>query len=114
MTDEKPLTPTAAAESKYQILMELGRGGMGVVHLAVSRGPQGFTRLVVLKMMRKQLVGDTELHRMFLQEARISARLTHPNIVHVYEAVEYDGTPTLVMEYLEGQPLWSIVRSPTI
>jgi len=63
-------------------------------------------------MMRKQLVGDAESHRMFLEEARISARLSHPNVVHVYEVIEYDQTPTLVMEYLEGQTLWSILRGP--
>jgi serine/threonine-protein kinase len=61
-------------QPKYQLLMELGRGGMGVVHLAVSRGPSGFTKLVVLKIMRKQLVGDADLHRMFLEEARVSPR----------------------------------------
>jgi hypothetical protein len=51
---------------------------------------------------------------MFLQEARISARLAHPNAVHVYEVIEHQGVPTLVMEYLEGQPLWSIVRNPSL
>jgi serine/threonine protein kinase len=85
---------------------------MGVVHLAVSRGPQGFTKLVVLKMMRRQLVGDFDSHRMFLEEARISARLTHPNIVDVYEVIDYQETPTIVMEYLEGQTLASILYGP--
>jgi hypothetical protein len=114
MTEERAFTPSLVTANKYQLLMELGRGGMGVVHLAVSRGPQGFTKLVVLKMMRKQLVGDKDSHRMFLEEARISSRLTHPNIVHVYEVIEYDGVPTLVMEYLEGQTLWSVVRNPSL
>src|SRR5215471_9768826 len=114
MTDDKAFSPSITTEPKYQLLMELGRGGMGIVHLAVSHGPQGFTKLVVLKMMRKELIGETALHRMFLEEARISARLTHPNIVHVYEVIEFEGVPTLVMEYLEGQPLWSLVRNPTV
>jgi serine/threonine protein kinase len=99
--DDQP-TPSQATLTKYQLLKELGRGGMGVVHLAMSRGPQGFTKLVVLKMMRRQLVGDFESHRMFLEEARVSARLTHPNIVDVYE----------VIEYLEGQPLSAIMCRP--
>jgi serine/threonine protein kinase len=111
MSEQKAFSPGQPTEQKYQLLMELGRGGMGVVNLAVSRGPQGFTKLVVLKSMRQQLIGDAESHRMFLHEARISARLTHPNIVHVYEVTEYDHAPTLVMEYLEGQTLWQIVRS---
>jgi serine/threonine-protein kinase len=112
MTDQKAITFADEGGSKYQLLLELGRGGMGVAHLAIARGPQGFTKLVVLKMMRRQLVGDAESHRMFLQEARISARLAHPNVVHVYEVIEYDHAPTLVMEYLEGQTLWSILRVP--
>jgi serine/threonine protein kinase len=109
--DDQP-TPSKATLTKYQLLKELGRGGMGVVHLAMSRGPQGFTKLVVLKMMRRQLVGDFESHRMFLEEARISARLTHPNIVDVYEVIDYGETPTIVMEYLEGQPLSAIMTTP--
>ena len=106
--DEQP-TPSKATGTKYQILKELGRGGMGVVHLAMSRGPQGFTKLVVLKMMRRQLLGDFESHRMFLEEARISARLTHPNLVDVYEVIDYGDMPTIVMEYLEGQTLASLM-----
>jgi serine/threonine protein kinase len=107
--DEQNYTPGKSGGSKYQILMELGRGGMGVVHLAMSRGPRGFTKLLVLKIMRRELVGDDELHRMFLEEARISARLAHPNIVQLYEVSDHEGSPTIVMEYLEGQPLSSIV-----
>jgi serine/threonine protein kinase len=106
------LTPTNQVRgAKYQILMELGRGGMGVVHLAMSRGPQGFTKLLVLKIMRKELVGDEDLHRMFLEEARISARLAHPNIVQLYEVSDFGGSPTIVMEYLEGQSLSSILAN---
>src|SRR5450432_3192911 len=109
--DDQP-TPSKATGAKYQLHKERGRGGMVVVHLAMSRGPQGFTKLVVLKMMRRQLVGDFESHRMFLEEARISARLTHPNIVDVYEVIDYGETPTIVMEYLEGQPLSAIMNTP--
>jgi serine/threonine protein kinase len=110
--DDQP-TPSKATATKYQLLKELGRGGMGVVHLAMSRGPQGFTKLVVLKMMRRALVGDFDSHRMFLEEARISARLTHPNVVDVYEVIDYGEMPTIVMEYLEGQPLSAILNAPT-
>lgn len=107
MSDERVQTPSGREPrwQKYQAVMELGRGGMGVVHLAMSRGPQGFLKLVVLKMLKSQLLGDHSAHQMFLEEARISARLSHPNLVQVYEVIEYDGLPTMVMEYLEGQPL---------
>ena len=111
--EENSYTPVRETGSKYQLLMELGKGGMGVVHLAMSRGPQGFTKLLVLKIMRRELLGDEELHCMFMEEARISARLAHPNIVHIYEVGEHEGCPSIAMEYLEGQPLSSLlVRAP--
>jgi serine/threonine protein kinase len=110
MNAEKADTPSLATGTRYELLKELGRGGMGVVHLALAKGPLGFSKLVVLKMMRSQLIGDVESHRMFIEEARISARFSHPNIVQVHEVFEYNGTPTMVMEYLEGQPLAAILR----
>ena len=111
--EDSSYTPPRGNVAKYQLLMELGKGGMGVVHLAMSRGPQGFTKLLVLKIMRRELLGEQELLQMFLEEARISARLAHPNIVHVFEVGEHEGCPCIVMEYLEGQPLSSmLVRAP--
>jgi serine/threonine protein kinase len=106
MTDATQLTPV---RGKYHLLMELGRGGMGVVHLAMARGPQGFIKLVVLKMLHPELVASDAARRMFLEEARISARLAHPNVVQVYEVIEVDGAPTMVMEYLEGRPLSTVI-----
>ncbi|HEY7371411.1 MAG TPA: protein kinase [Polyangia bacterium] len=94
---------------RYELLRELGRGGMGVAYLALAKGPQGFSKLVVLKRMRPSLVGIPESHRQFLEEARISARLAHPNVVQVHEVCDYDGTPAMVMEYLEGKPLSTIL-----
>ncbi|MCL2449900.1 MAG: protein kinase [Polyangiaceae bacterium] len=106
MTDAKQSTPLRA---KYRILMEIGRGGMGAVHLALTRGPQGFVKLVVLKMLLPELIVSETARRMFLEEARISARIAHPNLVQVFEVLEYEGAPTMVMEYLEGRPLSTIL-----
>jgi hypothetical protein len=78
---------------------------MGVVTLALARGPEKFAKLVVLKRLHEHLVADPESVQMLLEEARISARLSHPNVVQVYEATLQGGAPTIVMEYLEGQPL---------
>jgi serine/threonine protein kinase len=110
MSSEKSDSFPLATGTRYELLKEIGRGGMGVAHLALAKGPRGFSKLVVLKMMRKALVGDPDAQRMFLEEARISARLTHPNVVQVHEVCEYEGTPTMVMEYLEGKPLSVILR----
>jgi len=109
MSEEPAFAQIPSPQSKYQLLMELGKGGMGVVHLAMSRGPKGFVKLVVLKMLRRQLLGEEECHKMFMEEARISARLNHPNIVHIFEVTDIDEAPTIVMEYLEGQTLSALL-----
>ncbi len=110
MNLDKVDSTASATGTRYELLKELGRGGMGVVHLALAKGPRGFSKLVVLKMMRRDLVGESEAYRMFQEEARISARLTHPNIVQVHEVCEHDTVPTMVMEYLEGKPLSAVLR----
>ncbi len=94
---------------KYRVLMELGQGGTAVVYLAVARGPAGFNKLVVLKVLKRNLVDDAAFRDMFLHEARLSARLNHPNIVQVNEVIEQDGLPIIVMQYLEGHALSDIL-----
>ncbi len=89
--------------------MNLGAGGMADVHLAMSRGPQGFVKLFVLKSMKPELLAQPGARKLFLEEARISARLAHPNVVQVFEVIEHGGLPTIVMEYLEGQPLSAVL-----
>ena len=78
--------------------------------LAVSQGPVGFSKLVVLKRLRDHLAEDPEFVSMLIDEARLAARLNHPNIVHTNEVGEIDGRFFIAMEYLEGQPLTRIRR----
>lgn len=109
-TSRAPEPFSAASPGKaYEPLLEIGRGGMGIVTLALARGPEGFAKLVVLKRLHEHLAADPESVQMLLEEARISARLSHPNIVQVYEATVQGGVPTIVMEYLEGQPLPALI-----
>lgn len=90
---------------KYRLIAELGSGGMADVYLAVVHGPAGFNKLVVLKQIRTQLAEDPEFLGMFLDEARLAARLSHPNVVQTNE-VGHDGRRYfMAMEYLDGQPL---------
>ena len=95
----------SAGIGRYRRLAELGRGGMATVYLAAARGPQGFTKLVVLKELRPDLAQDPEFRTMFLDEARLAARLNHPNVVQTYEVGELSGQHVIVMEFLDGQPL---------
>ncbi|HEX7601804.1 MAG TPA: serine/threonine-protein kinase, partial [Polyangiaceae bacterium] len=91
---------------KYQPLALLGQGGMANVYLATATGPGNFAKLIVLKELRPELASDPEFRTMFLDEARLAARLSHPNIVQTFEVVEdAAGAHVIVMEYLDGQPM---------
>ncbi|MFO0666330.1 MAG: protein kinase [Polyangiaceae bacterium] len=95
---------------KYHIFATLGRGGMADVYLAVARGPVGFNKLVVIKRLRPQLAEEAAFRDMFLDEARLAARLSHPNIVNTFEVGEEAGAHFIAMEYLEGQALNKVIR----
>src|SRR5689334_3257328 len=107
MMQEQQGTPAAGANSlgKYRLIAELGHGGMAEVYLAVVRGPAGFNKLVVVKQIRPQLAEDPEFLAMFLDEARLAARLSHPNVVQTNEVGQEGERHFLAMEYLDGQPL---------
>src|SRR5688572_13026062 len=96
---------------KYRVFATLGRGGMADVYLAVVRGPAGFNKLTVLKKLREARVGDPSYVAMFLDEARLAARLNHPNVVHTYEVGEQGDGYFIAMEYLEGQPLSRVAQT---
>jgi tRNA A-37 threonylcarbamoyl transferase component Bud32 len=95
---------------KYQAFAKLGEGGMAQVFLALARGPVGFNKLCVIKRMRTQYAKDEALVTMFIDEARLAARLSHPNVIHTYEVGENAGLYFIAMEYLEGQPLNRIIE----
>jgi serine/threonine-protein kinase len=99
-----------AQTGKFRDIAELGKGGMGDVFLTVAAGPAGFNKLLVVKRLRHSLATDPEFLRMFLNEARLAARLNHPNIVQTYE-VGFDGARHFIaMEYLQGQSLYRLIR----
>lgn len=98
---------------RYDILALLGRGGMGEVYLAAHRGPSGFAKLVVLKILRSELIADDAMLAMFEEEARVSAQLIHPNIAQTLELCVEEAKPYLVMEYLDGQALSTVFRRLT-
>jgi serine/threonine-protein kinase len=98
---------------KYHLLAVLGRGGMAEVFLALSRGNMGFDKLAVIKRLREGMADDEAFRSMFLDEARLAARLNHPNVVHTYEVGEQDGAYYIAMEYLEGQPLNRVISEGT-
>jgi serine/threonine protein kinase len=100
--------PTAFG--RYTILGRMGSGGMADALLAMLHGDLGFQKLMVLKRMHASLGGDPHFVKMFLDEARLAARLSHPNVVQTSEVGEVGGQYFIAMEYLDGQSLDRIVR----
>ncbi len=90
---------------RYRLIAELARGGMGVVYLALVRGPGGFNKLFVVKELKAHLAEDPNLVRMFVEEARLAAKLNHPNVVQTMEVGTEGNRPFIAMEYLDGQSL---------
>jgi serine/threonine protein kinase/ABC-type branched-subunit amino acid transport system substrate-binding protein len=100
---------------RYRLIADIGRGGMSDVYLAVTEGIEAaaqFQKLLVIKMLKRELGEDPDFVKMFLNEARLAARLNHPNIVQTIEIGNAGGRYFLAMEYLEGQPLHRVFRNP--
>jgi eukaryotic-like serine/threonine-protein kinase len=90
---------------RYVLGTLLGAGGAASVYMARLDGPQGFDRIVAVKLVHEHLLTDREFIAMFLDEANLACRLQHPNIVHCYELCQDEEHLYLAMEYLQGQPL---------
>lgn len=95
---------------RYQLLALAGEGGMAQVHLARQIGPDGFVKPCVLKRISPELSQDPNLRRMFLEEARVSALLNHPNVVQTFDYGEVSGTPYMAMELVDGVSLAKLCR----
>src|SRR5881227_1745006 len=83
---------------RYEILREVGRGGMAMVYLA---GQTDLDRFVALKELGAFHASDPSFAQRFIRESRVAGSLSHPNIVTVHDYFEHDGTPYIAMEYVE-------------
>ena len=95
---------------KYVLERELSRGGMARVVLATLRGAVGFEKRLVVKQIRDELSFDQQFVRRFVEEAKTTVALSHPNIVPVYELGVEQGTYFLAMELVEGCSIAELVR----
>lgn len=103
--DSKPLDGRMLAH--YQVMVEIGRGGMGRVYLAQDTR---LGRRVALKLLSRHSTHDPERVRRFQQEARAASALNHPNILTIHEIGEYKGVQYLATEYVEGRTLRSLLE----
>ncbi|AKU97481.1 serine/threonine protein kinase [Labilithrix luteola] len=96
---------------RYALHREIASGGMATVHLGRLLGPVGFSRTVAIKRLHAQFAREPEFVSMFLDEARLAARIRHPNVASTLDVVAADGEIFLVMEYIQGEALSNLLRA---
>src|SRR5215475_2726998 len=94
---------------KYVLVRRLTTGGMADIYLGRQSGVEGFQKPCVIKRILPQLADDQQFVSMFLDEARIAALLTHPNIVQIFDLGKHDGSYFLAMEHIHGEDLTRIL-----
>ena len=103
--------PEPRIVGRYAVFDAIATGGMATVHFGRLIGPAGFSRTVVVKRLHAQYAADAEFATMFLDEARVAARIRHPNVVPVIDVVADGSEILLVMEYAQGESLAYLSRA---
>jgi hypothetical protein len=98
---------------RYAVYGEIAAGGMATIHLGRLLGPVGFSRTVAIKRLHAQYAKDPDFVAMFLDEARLAARIQNPNVVQTMDVVAEGDTLFLVMEYIQGEALAKLWRITT-
>jgi len=110
MTHAEPKNGFPQPFGRYQLLEKIGQGGMAEVFRAVAPGAEGFERVVVVKRILPEMSQDKSFVQMFVDEAKISALISHPNVVQVHEFGTCDDSHYLVMEYVHGSNLSAMMQ----
>lgn len=105
------MSSSALLGGRYEILKRVAVGGMATVHLGRAVGVGGFERLVAIKVMHPQFAAEPEFVTMFLDEARLAARIRHPNVVPTLDVQESADGLFLVMEYIDGPSLQQLRKA---
>jgi eukaryotic-like serine/threonine-protein kinase len=98
---------------RYAIYGQIAAGGMATVHLGRLLGPSGFTRTVAIKRLHEAYVADPEFSAMFIDEARLAARVRHPNVLQTLDLLSENGELLLVVEYVQGRTLAQLLELAT-
>jgi eukaryotic-like serine/threonine-protein kinase len=96
---------------RYAIYDQIASGGMATVHFGRFAGPSGFARTVAIKRAHPHLARESDFALMFLDEARLAARIRHPNVVATIDVLQTPTDLALVMEYVHGESLWKLARA---
>src|SRR5512141_1318691 len=105
------LLSMAVRGGRYELIRVIASGGMATVHLGRALGAGGFERLVAIKVMHAHLAEEPEFVAMFLDDARLAARIHHPNVVGTIDVQQDEQGLFLVMDYVEGPSLHRMIRA---
>jgi serine/threonine protein kinase len=108
------MTDVPRTIGRYSLYGKIASGGMATVHLGKLLGPVGFSRTVAIKKLHSHFTEDAEFVSMLLDEARLAARIRHPNVVPTLDVVATDGELFLVMDYVQGETLSRMIRQTSI
>ena len=109
-TFEERAEPARRQLGRYSLHGEIASGGMATVYFGRLAGEGGFSRVVAIKCMHPHLANDPEFRAMFLDEARLAARIRHPNVVSTIDIGSGEGGMFLVMEYINGESLATLIK----
>jgi len=98
------------AFGRYELLIEMGQGGMATLYLGRIRGPESFEKLLAVKKIHDHLANEEQFVRMFLDEAKIAALIHHPNVATIFDLGQADGSYYIAMEYIHGQNLTDVLK----
>lgn len=104
------IRPAPRRIGRYDICFEIAAGGMATIYLARAEGPGGFKKLVALKCIHPHLVRQQGFVEMFLDEARLASRISHPNVCSVFDFGFADSTYYIAMEFLVGETVSRLCR----
>jgi serine/threonine protein kinase len=99
---------------RYALFDQIAQGGMATVHLGRLVGPVGFSKIVAIKQMHESAARNPDFVAMFLDEARLSGRVQHPNVVATFDVIANGGEAFLVMEYVHGESLSALLRATRV
>jgi serine/threonine protein kinase len=106
----KPASFIGSQVGRYSVVSHLASGGMAELFIAKQEAMGGFEKQVVLKLLQPRYAENPRVVSMFLDEARLAAKLNHPSIVHLYDVAEDGGLKYIAMEYIHGETAADIVK----
>ncbi len=98
-------------EGRYELLNKIATGGMAEIYKAKQKGPSGFEKIVTIKKILPHLAQDEDFITMFIDEARIAASLSHPNIVQIFDLGKMNNQYIIAMEYVSGKDLGAVLKN---